>query len=181
MSEVCELCNGKKHVKVDGKWRRCECLKQEIRDQRSSSMGQVEPIEDSALLEQLTSTIRIEAPISLVKKHLAGVVQQNPQLSVLARSVHPLLEDHLDDTKSSARFNSVDLLVVVLDGAYANRFIPRLLNGVVTTRRLKEKGTWLVMDFWDTSALLKRFDPDGQYDNSELERLLNDLEEVKLA
>jgi len=75
----------------------------------------------------------------------------------------------------------VDLLVIILDGAYANRFIPRLLNGVVTTRSLKEKGTWLVMDYWDTAALLKRFDPDGQYDNEELERLLNGLEVVNLV
>jgi len=144
-------------------YERCACLRKEIQKSQLGRLYSDEPVLDTALRTHRRANLLLQGPLTLVRRHLAGVAAtlRNEQEEVTAIDAYRLIEIFLDkDEEYSNVFPVVDadLLVVFLGfGEIKNRRLPDCINQVLERRELVDLPTWVVLNM-ETSQVEGRYD-----------------------
>lgn len=178
--KVCPICNGAKHVCVDGTWRRCECIKAGVRKMRFAQAGVPElHYEDELATLQTNSwlpTTRIFTTkprniwvrsIPSSRKRIATVayvLRTALDMDYMARrfTVQQLIDARFDPTLKSVvypQIKSAQLLVMEVDLKTSHKFLASTLLDVYSQRLIPGATTvWFSGD--DIPASTGRYGPE---------------------
>ncbi len=179
---TCDLCSGRLHFRDnDGSYSRCSCFIKHLQLRRQEAFKDVVAVDYSPLAEKLTKSIRVECSPNRFRQHLARIALSKASFNICALDSNVLMDRLMGKKNNNTSFLTVDLLVIDFNSAMRNRHIPSYLAGILRSRRLREKASWLLLHEWDLPSLISRIDPDHSAAAiDDFEKIITSFEEIKL-
>lgn len=144
-------CGKTGHLLVDGKYTRCPCLLEDLREQTLGAMYAPDLVPRTDLEGRRAADTVIEGPLAGIRRHVGRVLLDMRERGEdwITLDAYRLIEIFLgEDQIHESQFAAInpDLLVLLLGFADPpNRYLPELILQVLARRELIRKPTWVVL------------------------------------
>lgn len=144
-------CGATGHRLIEGKWCRCPCLEEEIKERALGPMYSPDILADTKLSQKKGLNTTIEGSLAGIRKHVGRVLLdlKKDGKTWLTLDAYRLLEIFLGedpDIDNQHAAVSPDLLILLLGFADPrNRYLPELILQTLARRELVRLPTWVIL------------------------------------